>query len=285
MTKPNNSKIKVLRLGRVYYKHKDSAKAEKFLAPFGFVEVKREGKRIYYRGYGSEPFLYCLEESSSREIFADVTEIYDLDEAPGGGKCVTVKDPIDGWPLHLVYGQTPVEPTKDYRYLDFNFPHKKNRAGNEFQRFEKGPALIHKLGHFGLCVTQFQKTFDFYTKNFNFVPSDTWEKLLQTTTAFSYLKAPNLMSITPRSRSMHDFDVEVLGHDHLRDLGYQNCWGVGRHVLGSQIFDYWYDPSSFIVEHYVDGDQVNCHSKTNIELATPDGLHVWGPRLPEGFLT
>jgi len=20
---------------------------------------------------------------------------------------------------------------------------------------------------------------------------------------------------------------------------YENCWGVGRHVLGSQIFDYW----------------------------------------------
>jgi hypothetical protein len=66
------------------------------------------------------------------------------------------------------------------------------------------------------------------------------------------------------------------------------CWGIR------------YDPSGFIVEHYVDGDQVNCHSKTNIELATPDGLHVWGesslmfgdrkltglgPRLPDGFLT
>jgi hypothetical protein len=21
---------------------------------------------------------------------------------------------------------------------------------------------------------------------------------------------------------------------------YENCWGVGRHVMGSQIFDYWY---------------------------------------------
>jgi hypothetical protein len=38
----------------------------------------------------------------------------------------------------------------------------------------------------------------------------------------------------------HDFDTQVLGHDWLRSKGYQNCWGVGRHIMGSQIFDYWY---------------------------------------------
>ncbi|UPK94661.1 hypothetical protein LCI18_005596 [Fusarium solani-melongenae] len=344
MTKPGDSKIKVLRLGHVYYKHKDSAKAEKFLAAFGFIEVKREGKKIYYRGYGSEPFLYCLEESSANEfggaalvvespedlekaraIFPDATEIYDLDEAPGGGRCVTVKDPIDGWPLHLVHGQTPVEPIKDYRYLDFNFVISLTSAS-------PGPALIHKLGHFGLCVTQFQKTFDFYTTNFNFVPSDVrGRSALYRTQAHDMMQIQHdetgrhivsflhldlgetftdhhsfFMFEGPESHvhhssfEVHDFDVEVLGHDYLRDQGYQNCWGVGRHVLGSQIFDYWYDPSGFVVEHYVDGDQVNSHSKTNIELATPDGLYVWGelclllrdevltclgPRLPDGFLT
>lgn len=42
------------------------------------------------------------------------------------------------------------------------------------------------------------------------------------------------------SYETHDFDTQVLGHDWLRERGYKNCWGVGRHVLGSQIFDYWY---------------------------------------------
>jgi cytochrome P450 family 619 len=41
------------------------------------------------------------------------------------------------------------------------------------------------------------------------------------------------------SFEVHDFDLQVLGHDWLREKGHQNCWGVGRHVLGSQIFDYW----------------------------------------------
>lgn len=42
------------------------------------------------------------------------------------------------------------------------------------------------------------------------------------------------------SFEVHDFDIQVLGHDWLRQRGYKNCWGVGRHVMGSQIFDYWY---------------------------------------------
>ncbi|BAE54542.1 unnamed protein product [Aspergillus oryzae RIB40] len=82
----------------------------------------------------------------------------------------------------------------------------------------------------------------------------------------------------------HDFDTQVLGHDWLRSKGYENCWGVGRHIMGSQIFDYWFDTSRFIIEHYVDGDLVNDQHQTNRSLATPDNLHVWGPDLPPTFL-
>lgn len=74
----------------------------------------------------------------------------------------------------------------------------------------------------------------------------------------------------------HDFDAQVLGHDWLRHRGYKNCWGVGRHIMGSQIFDYWFDPSGFIMEHYVDGDLLDDTSETQRTLASPDNLHVWG---------
>ncbi|KAM5354650.1 hypothetical protein ACJ41O_001297 [Fusarium nematophilum] len=136
----NDSRIHILRLGHVYYKHKDPAKAHDFLADFGFIETKRQGQMTYFRGYGSEPFVYCLEAGSedefggaalvvgsltdlekARRIFPSASDIFDMTDAPGGGKCVTLADPVDGWPLHLVYGQTPAEPVKDYPYLDFNF--------------------------------------------------------------------------------------------------------------------------------------------------------------------
>lgn len=42
------------------------------------------------------------------------------------------------------------------------------------------------------------------------------------------------------SFEVHDLDTQNIGHQHLEDAGWTNAWGVGRHFLGSQIFDYWY---------------------------------------------
>lgn len=39
----------------------------------------------------------------------------------------------------------------------------------------------------------------------------------------------------------------------LKSKGYKASWGVGRHILGSQVFDYWYMPDDFMIEHYSDG--------------------------------
>jgi hypothetical protein len=41
------------------------------------------------------------------------------------------------------------------------------------------------------------------------------------------------------SFEVNDFDTQLLGHDWLREKGWTNSWGVGRHLLGSQVFDYW----------------------------------------------
>ena len=38
---------------------------------------------------------------------------------------------------------------------------------------------------------------------------------------------------------------------------YQHAWGLGRHVQGSQVYDYWFDPWGHIHEHMCDGDQIN----------------------------
>lgn len=37
-----------------------------------------------------------------------------------------------------------------------------------------------------------------------------------------------------------------------------------------------FDPSQFIVEHYVDGDLVDETYPIHRSLASPDNLHVWG---------
>jgi len=102
------------------------------------------------------------------------SEIHDLDDAPGGGKRVTFHDPVDGWPMHLIWGQKKVdqENTREFPSVDFNFPKGKPRPANKFQGFEKRPAPVHKLGHYGMVVTDFDKTYEFYTSRFNLIASD-----------------------------------------------------------------------------------------------------------------
>lgn len=37
-----------------------------------------------------------------------------------------------------------------------------------------------------------------------------------------------------------------------------------------------FDPSGFIVEHYIDGDLLDETQLTNRSLASPNNLHIWG---------
>lgn len=141
---PTPRKINLVRIAHAYYRHANLGPAEKFALDFGFHEAARVAtndlnrpERIYYRGYGTEPFVLCLEKADdgknafggvaftveseddlhyAAETLPSATAIYDLEDAPGGGKCVTFRDPIDGFPFHLVHGQAVIETTEP------NFP-------------------------------------------------------------------------------------------------------------------------------------------------------------------
>jgi catechol 2,3-dioxygenase-like lactoylglutathione lyase family enzyme len=76
-----------------------------------------------------------------------------------------------------------------------------------------------------------------------------------------------------------DFDDLMVGHDRLAAAGARQYWGIGRHILGGQIFDYWKDPLGFTVEHWTDTDL--------LDAAVPPGAHhllaagnQWGPPPP-----
>ncbi|BAE54543.1 unnamed protein product [Aspergillus oryzae RIB40] len=135
----NESRINLTRIAHVFYTHREIDKAHHFLLDFGFREVKRVGNDIYYRGTSSEPFVYCARQGdqdgfggaafvveSESDLFAatklpGATGIYDLGNAPGGGRCVTFHDPIDKFPFHLVYGQEAHADEKVLPQLDYNF--------------------------------------------------------------------------------------------------------------------------------------------------------------------
>ena len=51
-------------------------------------------------------------------------------------------------------------------------------------------------------------------------------------------------------------DIGIAGAN-LVDKGYRHCWGVGRHVVGSNYFHYVRDPWGSLVEHFADMDSID----------------------------
>ena len=62
------------------------------------------------------------------------------------------------------------------------------------------------------------------------------------------------LNLGPATGYMHsayqvtDLDAVAAGGEYLLHQGYERVWGMGRHILGSQIFDYWRDPDGFLIE-------------------------------------
>ncbi|MFV7789142.1 hypothetical protein, partial [Enterococcus faecium] len=80
-----------------------------------------------------------------------------------------------------------------------------------------------------------------------------------------------------------DFDAVQIGGEWLEARGHRREWGIGRHILGSQIFDYWRDPDGNMIEHYTDSDVFDASVPSERHPAGPDTLFQWGPPPPPSF--
>lgn len=103
-----------------------------------------------------------------------------------------------------------------------------------------------------------------------------------------------LLDGTPEAQLSHaafevfSMDDVFRGHMHFRERAadgapYALAWGIGRHVYGSQIYDYWHDPYGHVHEHMCDGDRVNAsYGPNTLDMTDPgkfgdNGGNQWGP--------
>ncbi|MFV0350620.1 MAG: VOC family protein [Halodesulfovibrio sp.] len=281
-----------------------------FLTDFGFTELCRKDGSIFFRGFGSAPwcveirkgdedsftgFVLAAAEASDLARLAETADAPVEDSPfPGGGQIVTLQGP-GGYSVSLAHGFAILEEQSVRSPIDSsNSPFAKRRI-NEGVRPPSGPSPVHKIGHVVLQVTDFSDSVTWFMRMFGFLPSD----LLCTqgghfglgflrlnrgekpadhhTVALLAGPEPALLHI---STETIDIDAVGQGQQHLRARGYQHHWGVGRHCLGSQFFDYWKDPAGDEWEHYADGDVMNADYPTGIHQLDRGGLWTWGDDLP-----
>lgn len=101
--------------------------------------------------------------------------------------------------------------------------------------------------------------------------------------AFAKSDAPGLHHSSWDVGSLDDVGC---GSEQMRVAGYAHGWGVGRHVLGSNYFYYVRDPWGSWAEFSHDIDFIPHNLDwPAADHAPEDSLYVWGPALPEDFIT
>ena len=80
-------------------------------------------------------------------------------------------------------------------------------------------------------------------------------------------------------------DAVGLGAQQMVDAGYDQGWGMGRHILGSNYFRYVRDPWGSYAEYSFDIDFVEpSQTWPCADHAGEDALYVWGPAMPPDFI-
>ena len=283
-----------------------------FLRDFGMVDavVKQADDCIYMRGTGSAPFVHATErgEAGFAALGVWVRDLDDLRcladhdgvsieafDAPGGGSVVRLTDP-DGFRIEAVAGHEPASPLDMPQLSEWNQGGDNRRIASG-RRLAKGPSHVMRFGHCAFNVADIARSEAWYKERFGLLTSDE-------------VRAPNgavdgvfmrcdlgekpadhhsiVVSALPGAgvRFMHcafevaDIDDVLAGHYHLARSGHTQHWGVGRHLLGSQVFDYWLDPWGHEHEHWTDGDQLRASDPMRVATVEQLLTHHWGPDAP-----
>lgn len=274
--------IHIQDIAHVRYAAPDLVAMRAFLVDFGLEPFDFEG-RLYGRGLDGRPFLHATEHGEAGFVAvglraasvedlvllaqAEGVAVDDLD-APGGGHVVRLRDP-DGYLVEVVAGQINSEAHPDTVSVPRNTVAARVRL-RELVRLRPGPAHVFRLGHCVLKVANFRRSETWYKDRFSFLTSDEIEAAPGHALG-AFLRCDRgdvpsdhhtlfLAQLPGRPECLHaafevlDFDDLMLGHEHLKACKRDAAWGVGRHIMGSQIFDYWNDPWGHELEHWTDGD-------------------------------
>lgn len=302
-------------LAYVAYQVTDLDRAAAFLLDFGLTVAARSADTLYLRGTDAAPFIYIARVGATNAFLGtgfSVTSRAELDalarlpgssamqalDAPGGGWRVAMRT-ADGHAVDAVFGRAPAAPLALRAPNPFNAGTAKARPSRSL-RPKREPGQVLRLGHCVLKVRDhdanvawMQERFGLLASDYFCIPGDesrvigTFLRCDRGTALVDHhsllVTASDEPGVHHSSFEMQDLDAVMGAHDYLVERGYRLDCGVGRHLLGSQIFDYWRDPFGNRVEHYTDGDVVDGSHRPSKFAGTADETTQWGAKPPPDF--
>jgi len=308
-----NPTVKAASLAYLVFERPALDKAERFLLDFGLTVATRTADTLYLRNTSPAPYCYRVHRADKPRFVGmgftvgshgDLEKLAQLTSAgaiekvahPGGGDRVVLRDP-SGFVVEVIHGQQPVGTLPRRSPLDLNFGGAAPRI-NFTQRPDPAPPEVIRLGHCVIEVADYQAMSAWYTQHLGLIPSDvqvlpdgspavTFFRLdLGDTPADHHTLAMAQGFMAKYSHSAFevvDADAVGMGQRVLRERGWKHAWGLGRHILGSQIFDYWNDPWGDKHEHYCDGDLFTADHPMGVHPVSRDAMAQWGQPMPASF--
>ncbi len=291
----------------------DLDKQAAFFRDFGFIIAEQTPDRLYVRGAGSSPFFIQVERAPKAAFLGlgiEVKSKQDLEalaandrlaidsvEGPGGGDTVRLTDP-NGFTVDAVYSRCPQAEHTVRKALSHNTPENKLRI-NQGQRAPIAPPDVVRLGHVVLLTPDFAGSMAWYKNRFGLISTDIL-CLKDGTPVLAFNRFDRgddpadhhsiVLATFPvagydhSAYEVHDLDAVGLGQQVMKQQGHKHEWGIGRHILGSQLFDYWSDQDGFKFEHFADGDVFTSDYETGYHPMTSQGLYQWGADFPADFV-
>ncbi len=309
--------IKVVDIAYVRFAKPDLAAVARFAADFGLLPAAETPDALYLRGYGAAHHCYIAERGAASAflgiglVAAEARDLERVAALPGAGPIEAVREPGGGQRVRLmsphgvavdvIHGQARCTPTPMRPALTVNNADAAARR-NVAQRAPAGPAQVKRLGHVVMQTRHHARVLSWLLRSFGLIVSD--YQMLPTAPdsgpVIAFLRCD--LGLTPADHhtvalvagfadafehaafEVQDLDAVALGGEHLRRQGWKRAWGIGRHILGSQLFDYWRDPDGMLIEHYADGDLFDANIPTHTTPFSRHGLSQWGPPLPADFI-
>ena len=297
----------------VHFERPDLERAEQYLRDFGLIVVSKAENEMFLRGTGSRPYVYQVTRGPRARFIGLGLSVPSADDlqrlsktfsrpieraaGPGGGSVVRLIDP-EGVEVDVLHGVAPSEPLPTRGAILHNAPSQIVRV-NDTQRPALEPPQVTKLGHLVLETPDFDRSVRWHMDTLGFIPSDVMclpdgtpvgafmrlDRGDEPTDHHTLFVALGLeLKVDHVAFEVVDLDAVEMGQQVLMARKYRHAWGVGRHLLGSQIFDYWRDPWGQKHEHYADGDLFDDRQPAGYHVLDRAGLYQWGPDLPDDFI-
>ncbi|MGR9178894.1 VOC family protein (plasmid) [Rhizobium leguminosarum] len=309
-------RVNLLDVAYTAYQVDDIDLMERFLTDFGMTRSARTETALYMRGSGSNHHIHVTRLGAERKFLGGAFKVASREELekaaqipgaspieeitePGGGFRVTLTTP-NKHTIWIEYGVATVPEIPVRRSYRMNFASEHLRHNTAVrQRAEATPAL--RIGHFVLWVPDSMSEIDWFMKHFALVPADyicapaepepiTVGTFLRLDRGSEYVEHHCILINKSKHFGCHHSSYEVLdldavaaGHDYLVANGWTLDAGVGRHYLGSLIYDYWLDPFGFRIEHYTDTDIINDEYVPVRFVGSADETTQWGMAPPPTF--